>query len=336
MLALAALASALVLPAAAQADRGFLSQLTTVSTISSTVPTNGDLNPYGVAVVPHTVGALLSGSTLVSNFNDAENLQGTGSTIVEISPAGTASVFAQLEPAALPGSCPGGVGLSTALAVLPGGYVVVGSLPTENGLASTAHAGCLIVLDSHGRAVDTIAGSPIDGPWDMTAVSHGDDSALFVTNVLNGTVASGPIPNSNGTVVRVRLDGRRGAPPVVTSEQVIAEGFTERTDPAALVIGPTGLALSHFGALYVADTLANRIAAVPDAMFRTRPIGLGGLTVTTGDRLAGPLGLTLTPTGHILTANASNGNIVETDASGKQVASVDTGAGAGGLFGLAI
>jgi hypothetical protein len=46
------------------------------------------------------------------------------------------------------------VGLTTALNVLPGGYVVVGSLPTSNGKSATAQYGCLIVLDSDGKAVE--------------------------------------------------------------------------------------------------------------------------------------------------------------------------------------
>ena len=51
---------------------------TTLSTVASTVPGNGDVNPYGVAVVPTTIGALHQGDVLVSNFNNQANLQGTG------------------------------------------------------------------------------------------------------------------------------------------------------------------------------------------------------------------------------------------------------------------
>jgi hypothetical protein len=54
--------------------------------------------------------------------------------------------------------------LTTALAILPHEFVVVGSLPTPNGEAATAQAGCLIVLDSRGHVVQTISGPPIDGP----------------------------------------------------------------------------------------------------------------------------------------------------------------------------
>jgi len=53
-----------------------------ISTIASTVPPNGDVNPYGVAVVPMSMGSLVQGDVLVSNFNNSQNLQGTGTTIV--------------------------------------------------------------------------------------------------------------------------------------------------------------------------------------------------------------------------------------------------------------
>jgi len=57
----------------------------------STVPANGDVNPYGVAFVPNNFytgsGPLKHGDILVSNFNNSANLQGTGTTIVRI-PAG--------------------------------------------------------------------------------------------------------------------------------------------------------------------------------------------------------------------------------------------------------
>jgi hypothetical protein len=45
----------------------------------STVPFNGDLNPYGVAFVPNgfpSAGPLHVGDILVSNFNNQNNLQG--------------------------------------------------------------------------------------------------------------------------------------------------------------------------------------------------------------------------------------------------------------------
>ena len=52
------------------------------------MPANGDVNPYGVAVVPRSTGDLRQGNVLVSNFNDTANVQGTGTTIVQVSPGG--------------------------------------------------------------------------------------------------------------------------------------------------------------------------------------------------------------------------------------------------------
>jgi len=306
-------------------------------TIASTVPANGDVNPYGVAVVPRTVGALMAHSVLVSNFNNSNNLQGTGTTIVQIAPSGKMSLFAQIS-GPLPGACPGGVGLTTALAVLSSGWVIVGSLPTADGTSATAQAGCLIVLNSHGQPVETFSGSNINGPWDMTALDLGGAALLFVSNVLNGTVAGNGQPVSHGTVLRILLTIPPEGMPQMVNETIIGSGFAERTDPAALVIGPTGLGLAHDGTLYVADTSANRIAAIPHALNRTTSGGTG-TTVSQGDALNGPLGLAVEANGDILTVNSNDGNMVEVSPEGKQVSvlNVDTtGAGAGTLFGLAV
>jgi hypothetical protein len=50
---------------------------------SSTIPANGDVNPYGVAFVPDGFapgGTITAGDVLVSNFNNGANQQGTGTT----------------------------------------------------------------------------------------------------------------------------------------------------------------------------------------------------------------------------------------------------------------
>lgn len=337
-----AVAFSVAAPAAQAHTRSYIGGFTSVTTIASTVPANGDVNPYGMAVVPRTVGKLTRGAILISNFNNGANLQGTGSTIVEITPGGAFRTFASIDASALPGACPGGVGLTTALVALKSGFVIVGSLPTSDGTAVTAQAGCLIVLNSRGQVVETLSGAPINGPWDMTAFDQGAQATLFVTNVLNGTVAAGGAVVNGGTVARIGLsiagDGQRA--PRITSETVIGSGFPERTDPAALVIGPTGVGLGRNGTLYVADSLDNRIAAIPNALRRHSSDGIGA-TVTTNGALNDPLGLILAPNGDILTVNGDDGFMVETTPPGAQVAAklVDsTGAppGSGALFGLAI
>ena len=156
---------AIVFPSLVFAAGGsYIGQFHTISTIASTVPANGDVNPYGIAVVPRTLGNLTRGNILVSNFNAKSNLQGTGTTIVQVTPSGQTTLFARIDASHLPGPCPGGVGLTTALVVLQRGWVIVGSLPTTDGMSDTAKAGCLLVLNSQGKVVETFAGSPINGP----------------------------------------------------------------------------------------------------------------------------------------------------------------------------
>jgi hypothetical protein len=326
-------------PATVSANSGaFVGPFNTVTSISTTVPANGDVNPYGVAVVPRSTGALVKGDVLVSNFNSSANTQGTGTTIVQVAPGGSMSLFAQINPKALPGACPGGVGLTTALVVLRQGWVIVGSLPTQDGSAATSGAGCLIVLNRWGHAVETFSGSMINGPWDMTAVDRGNNTLLFVTNVLNGTVAASPNVVNHGTVVRFLLSQDDHDMPRVVKSTVIGSGFGERTDPAALVVGPTGVGVDKDGTLFVADSLANRVAAIPNALTRHTSAGTGH-TVSVGGALNTPLGLAVAPNGDVLVVNANDGNLVEITPGGKQVAvkMVDiSGAGAGTLFGLAV
>ena len=337
----ASLAAFAIAPAAlAGTSSSFIGPFTHNDTITSTVPANGDVNPYGVAVVPTSTGSLVKGDVLVSNFNNSANQQGTGTTIVQISPRGQQTVFAQIDATKLPGPCPGGVGLTTALGILPGGWVVVGSLPTTDGTSATAQAGCLLVINNKGQVAETIAGHGINGPWDMASASAGPLAALFVSNVLNGTVAANGATVNQGTVERLVLLLRGSKPPLLVAHRIIGSGFGERTDPAALVVGPTGLGLDSHGTLFVADSVGNRITAIPAAVVRVTSVGTGKV-VTTGGKLNTPLGLAIAPNGDVLTVNGGDGFIVETTPAGKQVASFlldNTGSppGNGALFGLAV
>ncbi|HET7150420.1 MAG TPA: hypothetical protein VFI60_03340 [Candidatus Acidoferrum sp.] len=359
MLAVAAIVVAMVAaPASSDDSDSILKKLKNINVITATVPGNGDINPYGIVQVKHTVGKLLRGHILISNFNNMANQQGTGTTIVDVAPDGTLSTFAQIDPTKLPGPCPGGVGLTTALTVLRTGWVIVGSLPTTDGTSATAQSGCLLVLDNSGNVVETLTDDSINGPWDMTSSDNDREAHLFVTNVLNGTVAAGGDVVNEGTVLRIDLHVSMAQMPKIESITVIGSGFSERTDPAALVIGPTGVGLSPAcededdgregddcanrnseRVLYVADSLNNRIAAIPNALRRTHSAGTGH-TLFAGGSLNDPLGLTVAPNGHILVVNGDDGFITEIGRHGKQLATVlldNTGGpppGNGTLFGV--
>jgi uncharacterized protein (TIGR03118 family) len=297
-------------------------------TSTSTMPANGDQNPYGVAVVPRGFeghGVLQPGDTLVSNFNDSTNTQGTGSTIVRITPDGQQSVFFQ---------GPDGLGLTTALGVLKGGYVLVGSAPNVNGMLT---AGSLLILDANGHMVGQISNSTLlDGPWDLTINDHDDSAQVFVSNVLSGTV----------TRIDLRVPDRAGHVPSVVSMTQIASGYTHRPDPNALVVGPTGLAYdARTDTLFVASTGDNEIFAIRDASDTRRDKGTGRVVVNDPAHLHGPLGLVLAPNGDLIVANGDAVNpdtthpneIVEFTRQGRFVGQfqLDSGA-AGAAFGIAL
>lgn len=309
------------------------------------MPENGDANPYAITVAPVSAGKIRKGDVLVDNFNDVKNLQGLGTTIVQYRPATREmSLFA-----AIPGHlayCPGGVGLTTAMVMLKSSWVLVGSLPSNDGTTATKGRGCLIVLDSHGLVADTIAGPNIDGPWgNMALLDHGDSAMIFVSNTGIGVGApsdSNPVINK-ATIVRLTLAMAEGKPPRVTNETVIGSGFGRQADKGVFIIGPTGLALGKHGALYVSDAIGNRIAEIPEALTRTTSAGTGR-EVTKGGMLQRPLAHAVAPNGSLLATNALNGQVVEIDpVTGKQLAAlwVDTDKaqsppGSGDLFGIAM
>jgi hypothetical protein len=323
----------------------FLQGLNSVTQVGSTVPANGDVNPYGVALVRQSVGKLVSGDTLVSNYNSKANVQGTGTTIVEVAPSGKRQLFSQISPTSPfpPGSsCPGGIGLTTALGVLPGGWVVVGSLASQadGAITSARPAGCLIVLNSQGAVDEAFSSPEIDGPWDMQVEPTAAGANIFLANALGGdtkTTSKGVPVAGNCTITRLELSYSGTSLPVLSSSTVIGQGFPWEANKAAFVLAPTGLALSFNGTLFVDNTLTNTVAAMPDAVDRTTAVSAAATTISTGGHLNAPLGMVLAPDGNLLVVNGNNGDATEVTPSGKQVATKTlVKNGAGDLFGLSL
>ncbi len=323
-----------------QARASFLHGLHVVTQVTSSVTPNGDLNPYGVAVVPTSVGRLVAGDTLVDNFNDRHNVMGTGTTVVEISPTGSSQVFANISALPPRQSCPGGIGLTIALAVLQGGWVVVGSLPTAAGgtLSGLRRVGCLIVLNDEGTAVETITNQDIDGPWGLTATSNATSAQLFVANALGGTLGTthGVPDEGNATVLRIDLRLSATSPPTVTKTTVVGKSFPWRADQSALVLAPTGLALSQAGTLYVTDTLTDTISAIHHARTRASAVDADATIVSSGGSLDAPLDMITAPDGDLVVVNGNNGDAVEITPTGAQIATQTlVNNGVGDLIGLA-
>jgi hypothetical protein len=340
-----------VLASHAAAPSGFLETIHRHITLASTVPGNGDLNPYAVVVAPVSAGRIQKGDVLVDNFNKITNLQGTGTTIVDYNPATKRmTVFAHLPQNVL--QCPGGVGLSTAMVMLKTGWVIVGSTPSTDGTTRTKGTGGLLVLDSNGQLVETWSNPNINGPWgNMAWIDDGNRVTLFISmagfhvpgpGVLDPKTGD-PVTVNEATVIRLELSVPSGSPPTIINQTVIASGFGERANRDAFLIGPTGLALSPDGTLFVSDAVGNQIVAIPDAAKRTSSAGTGR-TVSKGGLMRRPLALAMAPNGHLLVINALNGQVVEIDPSnGNQLYAqwidadqAQNPPGNGDLFGIAI
>jgi hypothetical protein len=296
------------------------------STTASTIPSNGDLNPYGIAFVPNGVpsgGTLQPGDVVVSNFNAASNNQGTGTTIVKLVTDSNPVTFFQGQ----------NLGLTTALAVLKSGVVLVGNLPAANG-APVASKSSLLVISPQGQLISELKDPTLlDGPWDMTVISdNGSQVSAFVSNVLNGTVA------------RIDINIGSDGATLLKSSHIVASGYTHRTDPAAFVLGPTGLAYDAArDVLYIASTADNKVFGVSRAARLTGDNGMGSVIYQDNDHLRGPLGLALAPNGHLVTANGDainpdpqhSSELIEFTPEGHFIASMQVDPSPGGAFGIA-
>ena len=292
----------------------------------STVPPNGDVNPYGVAFVPQGFpgGLLNAGDILVSNFNNSMNLQGTGTTMVRITPQAQLSVFFTAQA--------GQQGLSTALGILKEGLIIVGNFPSTDGTCATAGNGNLLVINSIGQQVQTITDQNfINGPWDMALYDTGSGTVYaFVTNGLTGTVTRLDMTISGGLLN-------------VQSKTTIASDYMFQCDPVTFVDAPTGLVYDPtHDLLYVASTLDNAVFVVPNATTRTGSAGTGQVVYRDSIHLHGPLAMEAAPNGDLLVSNNDAVNpdpnqpseIVEFTTSGLFVKQISVDPNFGGSFGL--
>jgi hypothetical protein len=321
--AVAALLSA-GLPASAQVTQSIFPLL---PPSVSTVPSNGDVNPYGVAFAPSNTpksGLLQPGDILVSNFNNSQNLQGTGTTIIRVDKAGNSSTFF---------TSPQG-GLSAALGVLSDGIVLIGNLQTADGTPATVQPGRLAVLNSAGVFLGTLGNSKtIDGPWGMAIHDTGNGvsgtAQVFVSNVLSGVVS--------------RINITYNATSLSATDMVLADGFDHRLDPAALVLGPSGMAYSASNdTLYVASSADNAIYEIPTATATNSTVA-ARLLVGDSTHLHGPLDISILPDGNLVVANSDGSNadpnqpseLGEYTPEGTFLAQQSIDPNNGGAFGLA-
>jgi hypothetical protein len=298
----------------------------------STVPSNGDVNPYGVVLVAGNPGGkLLFADNLISNFNNSGNVMGTGRTIVDI------RTGAQISPPFYTAP-PAFKGLDLAFAQL-GNLFLIGNVPVNG---SSAGPGALTVLNSFGTVLTRLADPKaafIDGPWGLAVNSVSSTMAqLFVSNLLNGTVWR----------LDVTVGGMTGI--TLTSETRVGAGYLTAVSFPASANGPAGLAYdSAHDILYVASEVDNEIFAIAHAGHITaNQTSPGTVVYRDAAHLHGPTGLVLfTGNGHLLTANDDGVNVdpaqpseivefVPAAPNGTFVTQYSVDPANGGAFGLAI
>jgi hypothetical protein len=256
----------------------------------STIPSNGDTTPYGLAFVPEGFpesDILSRGKLLVSNFNNTTTA-GQGTTIITVNPkTGKTGLFFQ-------GTSP--IGFTNALTIAKAGLVFAGSLPTSNGMAEP---GPLEVIDRNGNLLRQLDSHElVGGPWGM-ALNDGDSVAqLFVSNIFD---TAGHFAGSI-----TRLDVLLSPSGITVLDAIrIASGYTSAPDMAGTVVGPAGLAYDRYNdILYVAAEGDDAIYKLRGAGNATRDLGKGQVVYDDHTVLHGPLGLIFAPNGDLITANA--------------------------------
>src|SRR6516162_10077947 len=262
----------------------------------STVPSNGDTTPYGLAFVPNGFPDISTGTLLVSNFNSSAGA-GLGTTIITVNPK-TGQTGQFFPPAGA--SPPPPIGFTNALTIARVGLVFAGSLPTSDGTFATAMPGPLDVFDGNGNLLKQLSSNElVDGPWGMALNDRGNTAQLFVSNIFD---TSG---HFKGSITR--LDVLMSSSGITVLDKItIADSYTSAPDTAGTVVGPAGLAYDSFNdILYVAAEGDNAIYAVKGAgHFTSEHHGKGQVIFDDQTVLHGPLGLIFAPNGNLIIANA--------------------------------
>jgi hypothetical protein len=302
-----------------------LSQLSTTTTIGSTTDAVGQgLNPYGLAIAQTSSGLLEQGDLIVCNFNDAANVQGTGTTLVALHPNQNASPILVANSAELLGC--------SAVAALPDGNIV----------AAASQANALQLVSPSGAISTPYSAYTFDNPWGVTYADAPNGPALYVSN------------STKGTIDRISLSTGSDSPTGFTE---IVTGFSASGVPGS-VLAPSGLTYDDsIDTLYVVDTTTNSIVALSNVS----GIGQDGVTVTvsgtndsfsgasassakviaSGSPLNGPISAALLPSGNLIVGNTldPNGTNLLLEVSPTQgvlaTRNVDTG-NSGAIFGIAI
>jgi hypothetical protein len=286
-----------------------------ITTIGSTVdPTNGDQNPYGLAIAPVSMGLLTAGDLVICNFNDAANVQGSGTTIEILHPA--------------PGSTP------TRMVQDPNlkGCAALAVANDDSPWAAAYASNLAPFYGPTGALVSTLSGGPWSGPWgEIYAPAFGSGVASYVTS--NAT---------SGTIVRVNVAG--------TTFTTIASGFTLNAGAVpGNILAASGLTYDATNdTLFVVDSNNNRVLAfagystlgsnaivVDSNGTFSGPSAASARVMFSGAPLNAPISAAQLFNGDLVVGNTGDNVLVELSLTGKVVATQNLDSGpVGALFGI--
>ncbi len=320
-------------PMPAPGVQGQLSRLHEMA-VGSTVATNGDTNPYGVAVVPLTSGKLVKGDVLVANFNNSAGTAGAGTTIVEINPTTGQQTLFYHGTTTLVGP--------VAIAINPTADIVwVGDYGPAN--ASGVYDGAaanIDVIQPTGKLLatynNTSTGMGIfNGVWGQAFVDVNGHGSFVWTNAGDGTTGSG-----GGAVWQVNPKAGVSGQPLESSYTLLSSGLGYNNTAgttAATAAGPQGTVYDpNNSTLYVTNDYNNTIDAITGIGSASGPMTA---TLVSGGALNTPQGIAINPAnGDLLVVNgAGNNDLLEYTPTGQLVASRDLlpNQAPGALFGVA-
>ncbi|HVA33850.1 MAG TPA: hypothetical protein VNG31_06855 [Candidatus Baltobacteraceae bacterium] len=298
-------------------------------------PTNGDQNPYGLAIATTSYQTVKKGSLYVCNFNNSANVQGSGTTIESLT--------------AVPGSSP--VRFAQSNALLGCSALAMDVLPNTWSTASRAKA--LTPVMPSGSVGKSYKGKSYVEPWGVTYATTGGiypTSAIFVSDASTGSIVLAQSCNSGNCV---------------QPGTAIVTGFAVNHGKPGSILGPSGLQFDPkncvkiggrpaCGTLYVVDGKTNTVVAIHNVLNLRKaksivvsangktfsgPEGKWASLLHAGNPLKGPISSALFYNGNLVVGNTLNPKgtnlMVELSPAGKVLATrnVDKGA-AGALFGM--
>ncbi len=299
-------------------------------TLASVIAPDGDRDPFGIAIVPLTMGKLTAGNLLVTEFGDKHGAAGAGTTILQVNPAtGKTSVFARGGPVA----GPAGVAINPAN---DGDWV------GDYGRAASGTAANDLLIAPNGKVKAVYTGATTHGAASFAGVwGQGVSSSDGKISFYYGEAGNASTGTGGGDVVRLTPHPKgpvNGQPVNATYARIATgQGQTPRGGDAATAAGPQGYAFGADGTLYETNDAGNTLYAIPHAATAKSPAATR--IVYRGHALQSPENVVIDPrNGDLLVVNATDNRLVVITPEGKLVATRDLAAHqpAGALFGLAI